>query len=533
MNQIRQHPVLFSLLINAVLFGTFLAFSFPIYSSGDDVYLLYVLSGGFGQSPSELLHYHYGMHPYIGLLLKNAFISMPTFNWYTASLVFFHFVSCVAILALWIRKNPPAFIACCYALLFSGVEIHFLLHPTFTNTAFVTAVAGLLLIVHASRHPYEKNNMQLLLGWSMVFIASLFRLHLIIPALLLAAPYMIFTTRKTGLPRLFTHALATMLFIAAFVIIQQRYYNTHIPGWEQEESYRQTVIDHYNIPKAPHDRQPENIHISADFLEKGILWDKEFLSEKQVKDATSAISITGAWQQKDFRQKMYWVTIEYRLGMAIMFLMLLWKYPSMNKKEKIAAVSSAVLLAVMCGGLLLFRKLPGYIVTGGILQWLAFTGLPGKKLFPPSTVSRWLFPLAALLLLSWSLIRVKKMNLRNKHQYGQWRCAYKQLRRSPDKLFIVADDRFPADYFHVWDTPQRFPLKNLLYKDHFLNNNYQQTYKLFGLQSPAQFLHNPKIIFTGIVPATLLRYYEIKTADTTARLRWVETRSCVQTWQLY
>ncbi|HYF32394.1 MAG TPA: hypothetical protein VD993_14820 [Chitinophagaceae bacterium] len=533
MNYIRQHSLVSALLVNLVLFSGFFVFAFPIYHSGDDVYLLYTLAGGFGQAPTELLHYHYGMHPYLGWMLKNLFVQYPGFNWFTGLLYLFHFIACTAILTLWMRKNPAAFIAGCYALLFFGIEIHFLLHPSFTNTAFVTAAAGLLMLYVQYRQRSGTNNLQLFIGWLLVFVATMLRLHLLIPALLLSAPFFLFAASRHQLPRFFVHALATTLFIAAFVLVQRRYYNDNISGWRQEEKYRQTVIAHYNIPKAAYDQQPEATRISADFLEKGILWDKDFLSEKQVMATTKAIKLTGAWQQSDFRQKMYWVTIEYRLGIAILALMLFWKFPSLNKREKIAVMSSGVLLAVMCAGLLLFRKLPGYIVTGGMLQWMAFTGLPGRKLFPPSPVRRWLLPLTAALLLSWSLLRVKKTNLRNIHQYGQWRCAYKQVAKARDKLFVVTDDRFPADYFHVWHTPRRYPLPNLLYKDHFLNNTYQSAFEKFGIQSSTQFLHNTNIVFTGVVPATLLRYYEIKTGNTNGRLRWVETRSCVQTWQLY
>ena len=90
MNLIRQHPVISALLINIILFSGLFAFAFPIYNSGDDVFLLYTLSGGFGQPPTELLHYQYGMHPYLGLLLKNLFIQYPGFNWYSLLLSLSH-----------------------------------------------------------------------------------------------------------------------------------------------------------------------------------------------------------------------------------------------------------------------------------------------------------------------------------------------------------------------------------------------------------------------------------------------------------
>lgn len=532
MNYIRQHPVLSSLVVNTLLFAALFLFAFPIYRSGDDVFLLYTLSGGYGQPPTELLHYHYGMHPYLGAILKNLFIQHPAFNWYTLLLYMLHFTACTAILSTWVRKNPPVIIACGYPLLFLGIQMHFLLNPTFTNTAFVTAIAGLLLLYHAYRQTEEKN-WQLFIGWLMVFIASLLRLHLLMPALLIASPFFLFMTRRHHLARLLRHSIAAVLFIAAFVLVQERYYKKYIPAWEEEETYRQAVIDHYNISKGPHDKQPETIHISADFLEKGILWDKEFLSKEQVLQTTKAIKLRASWQQSDFRQKLYWITIEYRLAILIVALMLLWKFPSFNRKEKTAVVASIALTLVMCMGLFLFMKLPGYAITGALLQLLAFIGLPGKKLLPPAPVWKWLFPLTALLLLSWSIVRVNKLDRRNRHQYGQWKCAYKQIRSRQDKLFIVTDDRFPADFLHVWNTPRRFPMHNILYKDHFLNNTYQSTLQRFGIQSPLQFLHNRSVIFTGVVPVTLLRYYEIRTGDMNGKLRWVETRSCVQTWQLY
>ncbi|HEX6180629.1 MAG TPA: hypothetical protein VFZ47_05245, partial [Chitinophagaceae bacterium] len=427
MNLIRQHPVLSALLVNVILFSGVFAFAFPIYNSGDDVYLLYTLSGGFGQAPTELLHYHYGMHPYVGWVLKNLFTQYPGFNWYSLLLYLFHFLSCTAILSLWIKKNPPAVIASGYALLFFGIEMHFLLNPTFTNTAFVSAIGGLIILYHGYRQ-LEYNRLQLLCGWLLVFFASLLRLHLLMPALLIAAPFFIFMTRKIQLTRFFMHTVAVVLFIAAFVMIQERYYKKYIPGWQEEESYRQTVIDHYNIPKMPHDNQQEDIRISADFLEKGILWDKEFLSARQIQKTTAAVKLNGAWQQKDFRQKLYWVTWEFRLGVLIVALMLLWKFPSFNKKEKTSVIASVALMTVMCIGLFLFMKLPGYVVTGGLLQLTAFIGFPGKKLLPVPPVWKWLFPLAAMLLLSWSIVRVYKIDRRNKHQSGQWRCAYKQVR---------------------------------------------------------------------------------------------------------
>ena len=152
MNQSRPHSLVVSLLINLVLFSIIVAVGFPIFNSGDDVYLMYLLGGGFGQPPTELLHYNHIMHPYMGLMIKNLFQQFPGFNWYTALLYLFHFISCVIVLWQWLRSNKFTVAVISFAIIFSSIEARFLLQPTFTNTALVTAVGAVLLLYDALKN---------------------------------------------------------------------------------------------------------------------------------------------------------------------------------------------------------------------------------------------------------------------------------------------------------------------------------------------------------------------------------------------
>lgn len=443
MNQSRPNSLTVSLLINAVLFGGVLAFSFPIFNSGDDVYLLYLLGGGFGQAPTELLHYHYGMHPYVGLVLKNLFVQWPGFNWYAALLYLFHFVACVVLL---MRCNKFIFL-----LIFFCIEARFLLQPTFTNTALVTAMAGALLL-HDKKIP---------LGYILLVAASLLRLHMLIPVIVIAAPFMF--NKKAAM-----HLAIIAVIVTGFVLLQQQYYTQHIPGWKQEETYRQTIINYYNKPKK----------LIDPFIESGILFNR------QLPQPTVAV--------QQHNQSLYWLLMENRVALLLMLLVLTYA-------SRRARVAAALLLA-MCAYLFLFRKLPPYIVPGCIMVWLAFAVDNERRGCG--------FTIISIALLCWSVIRLNKLNEWNRQQYERWSCAYKMVSAQPGKLFVVTDDQFPMDFFHVWNTPHQYPMPNLLYKDHFLNNTYQPIYKKFNITSPQDFLRSENVLFTGEHSSLMFEFYK-------------------------
>jgi len=64
------------------------------------------------------------------------------------------------------------------------------------------------------------------------------------------------------------------------------------------------------------------------------------------------------------------------------------------------------------------------------------------------------------------------------------------------------------DYFSVWDSPKKFVIKNLLYKDEFLNNTYQPIYNRFSLAGSEDFIHSTNIIFGGKKIPAIENYYK-------------------------
>jgi len=110
--------------------------------------------------------------------------------------------------------------------------------------------------------------------------------------------------------------------------------------------------------------------------------------------------------------------------------------------------------------------------------------------------------------LAWSMIRIKKTISLNKEKNELFVCAWKELNAHPDKLFIATDDYFPMDFFSVWGSPKKFLIKNLLYKDQWLNNTDQPIYDRFSVTTSKDFINNPKIFFAGKKITEIENYYK-------------------------
>lgn len=267
----------------------------------------------------------------------------------------------------------------------------------------------------------------------------------------------------------------------------------------------------------------------AEFLQKGVLWDTSFLSKENIAATTAATRLGTASAQDDFNQRLFWLLIESRMGLLLMLILFLLKLPALIKRQKNGILISLILFTAFCASMLLFRKLPGYIVTGGMLQWIAFLLVSGKQ----ETRSNQLRPViigAAMIMSIWGVIRLHKLNQSNIGHYSYWRCAYTEVLNHKESLLIVTDDRFPSDYFHVWDLPNNYLLPNVLTKDHFLNNTYSEAFKRFGIPS----LNDPaKISFIGAPSETLEQYYEMKNGKAYDALPAPLINNCIYIWGLY
>src|SRR6478609_1579100 len=111
-----EQKLIASLLLHLALFFTFLFFVKPIYNTEEDVYILYMLSGSFGNPATFLLHYNHGIHPLLGVMIKNLFELTSVVNWYSIILLFFHYLSCSIIFFQLISKTQKIIFTLLYIL---------------------------------------------------------------------------------------------------------------------------------------------------------------------------------------------------------------------------------------------------------------------------------------------------------------------------------------------------------------------------------------------------------------------------------
>ena len=161
--------------------------------------------------------------------------------------------------------------------------------------------------------------------------------------------------------------------------------------------------------------------------------------------------------------------------------------------------------------LFLFYKLPPYVIPG-VLFFYYFLSLllpdEQKSFIPWSLIwQKKLIIIAFIGLFTWSGIHIAKIITDNKKINKQFLCAWTIVHRMSDTLFVVMDNHFPMDYFSVWDAPQEFPVRNVLYRDMFLNNTEQNILLKFKIGDPRDFVNNNKVLFVGQQVASIQDYY--------------------------
>lgn len=489
-----------AVVINGVLFALLFSFYFPVYRSGDDVFLLYLMAGGFAQEPTALLHYNHIMHPILGNVLTVLFKAVPAVNWYTVFLVLVHYVSTSTVFFILLQKQTRAVAGLLYLVFFIIIESWFLLQLTFSVTAAIAAMAATAVLWYNS----NKNWSYYIFPAILLLTGALLRIHVLIPVVLVAIPFLVTTPFFINRLKVLITLLLVILITAGLNYQHQQYYKKSIAGWQQEETYRQGIFNYYNKPLII--KATTSLSVKEAFIAYGIYIDKEFLSVAAIDTLTNKNRLPAHKMIQSGIQRLYWPAMESRifiLALSLATLLLLFTESKQHRWLGLIVFAAALLLLLY---LHFFLKLPFYLVPViiGAATCIIFVSLPklqlgGGKLFITAATT--------LLCLSWGLVRLQKISTQNKKENIAFKKAQAQITARPQHLFIVTEDSFPMDCFSIWDSPAKYPLPNLLYKDHFFNNLYQPTLKKFNIINPAQLWHQPNVLWWGKRTDLLKQYY--------------------------
>jgi hypothetical protein len=234
----------FAILLNAVLFGAFLAFATTYYETDDDLGMQLIASGMFSTHPSEYLIY---TNVILGLALKSLYELWSGHNWYLTYLLAVHFAALTALAFLVISRARRLRWVALYVLFFLVGEIRILLSPQFTTTAFLAGTAGLMLLVDGLRPGYPVHRLKVLAGIAFVALMFMIREHVAILLTLVAWPFVVERLGFSAWRRVLATGLACCALGLAFHEANSWYYERDA-GWAPYMEHNRIQGQLHNAP---------------------------------------------------------------------------------------------------------------------------------------------------------------------------------------------------------------------------------------------------------------------------------------------
>ena len=503
-HNVKQKKLLLAWLVNTLLFTAIVLFACPVYHSGDELGMAQMLGGGQGMPPSGCLPFLYGMPFFFNIPLKQLFLHYPTVNWFSLLLLLPQYLSGIIFYYLLLSRKDFVTATLGYLLLFTVFGSWMVLYLNISSTSIVCAIAGLALAWHYFQQQAVR---PILLTSSMliIIIGALIRLHTLLPVFVVAAPLFLLLpgVRKKLMALGFlaiTFALVILLFKA-----QDRYYTTYCPEWKQEEAYRKAKYDNINYYRDTSTARVAPYEEEAAMLSGLMLFDTTYPSTQTL--YTIAQRSVTAMPASVFFSKAtwYWSFINNRIFLLALALAFALFYS--GRKERYAAMAAILIGLLSIGYIMMFRKLPEFIIPGITFTIVYFIVLTNSHTFTKNIYWKAAAAILFTILLAWALLRAYKTNRHNATSFQQFRLMYQELSNHPDKLFINVGDGESFGYFYCFATPASYPFKNILFIDHPVTARQPALLSNFGLEDikKAPLLDN--VYFRGPVKPVLTRYF--------------------------
>lgn len=489
---------LLSVGIVTAIFILFNGIATPLLNSGDDTYMLYTLGGGYGEPPSNQLHYNHVWHPWLGAMVSKLFQLVPGINWYTIILLLFHLAGCSAFLYVLLKKAKPLTAIFFFLLLFVFIEARQLLSLSFTGTAFVLATGAMSLLVYQLQQSLRLGS-AVIFALILLLLAGMLRLQIVwlVIALFASVAITVFNRQQIIRWGLLVAVLAVSLW--GLNKLHEQYYTRHIDGWKEQEQFRQALFYGYNrqlVNNAGNGIFTDSTEAQLFFA--GFLYDSVRFNTERINKISRGITRNRSFTSKEDLKGLYWFFIELRVYLAlfaVLFFVLFYHRQCRVIQKWLLSFLAFLLIHTY---LFIYLKVTLPIHYGLLSFLLIAMVLQFKKeeYFFAST-QKLKIPLFILFLLlfGWMGKRLMTENEDNKNKYQRFLCATNELNMNPDRLFIATDDAFPLNYFYIWNTPKQYPAANLLYKDRLITHTYLQTLKRFGITNLQEALLNNKNVF--------------------------------------
>ncbi len=470
---------------------TSLVFFLPVINSDDDFFLMYQLGGGFGEAPSNLLHFDHVIHPWLGYILSRLFINIRGVNWYTWFFISCQFISWILIGRLLLLSFKRITAILVFVLLFVLAGINSLQSLNMTSTTWLLSIAAMSWMVCQPR--------AFIFCFLILLLAGSIRMQipLIVGTLFLPLQW-VKAKRLPWKPILFLAALTGILFLLNWV--QKKQYAKNIPGWETAESRRQDLFYAFNRPRNL-EKADSLIFINA--IEKQVydrvfFYDEGFPSKQRLAQISRASVRMRDLSQNDDFGALHWTWVAWRLYLLYFLIAVLLAWRLNGIKDWLKNIWLPLLGIIgFYAFLFIFLKFTEAFFMGIILMMaIQMTLLWPHKNSPEK--NDWLTGLLFLLPMAWSLSRDISIDKQNHEGYRQFSCGAKEIAGEKQHLFISTGEGIPVKYFKYNELPAAFSLENYVFKERVLTESFSNSFKKYGITgSLFQDLTNPSLIFTG------------------------------------
>lgn len=498
-------PIGLAALINLLVFVLFFILFFPIYNSGEDVHILYMLSGGYGDAATAMTHYNHIDHPFLAWSVKGLFEITNSVNWYSIALLLAHYIATTSILGAIIRykNNLVAYLS--YAVLFLVFEGNFLLFPDFTGASIVLTIAGLLYLLTKSWYSLITYR-HCLAGAGFLLAASFYRIHAMAPVIGMALPFFAFTLQKQKRWKVLVSFLVAGVFIFLSNQLHQYYYQSKKSDWHAEEIYRQKVFRFFNEAASLNTTTVgEKWHNEHEVVTQGLILDTSYMPVARLDSMYNEIKKDRmSWTVEPGWGKWFYINNRIFIFSTALFFLLY----AIRRKLWPAAVASSLLLIVGFGYLQFTAKAPPYILIS-CLEFISFAVFMyhGAATWHQQKNYRLVVGAVLLSLLIWASYRLYKTGKQNKDENYSFRMNYAEIAAHPKNLFIDIGD-FRSRKFYVFDRPANYPFYNYLIGERFINNTQGGTLKRFGISKTKDIFSSRAVLFWGEPSEAVKKHFE-------------------------
>jgi hypothetical protein len=506
-----KNKKIFSLSVISLLFVSFLTICSPVINADDDFYFLYTLSGGFGDSPTNFLHYAYTWNPLISWHMLILFKFFPGINHYTITLLLVHFSTCALLLYSLLVHLKKSFAVISFLLYFVFIESRLLLSLNYSNTSITGAICASIsiLVYYTNRPGFNMRSAWLVISSLLLFFSGLLRLHTTGLVFLIVTGIALFIIPKDKLKIFVTHLSIIIILVIGFSQFHKLYYANTRPSWQKEENMRQALFSISNTPtKKITSLDSHSIsNLKDEFIKQEFLYDDFINTEDVLKFSQENKYIRSG---NELHQILYWSFIESRVYI-LLFITLLLLFLAC-KEWKIFTYGLIISLATI--GIFIFFLTYLKVKEGIFLSLISgiffYCIISFKKIKPFSKVISGVIAILLSLSCFWMVHRLVFFNSSNITQTSVTRCWMRELNKFPSILFVSADNSLITKGYGIWDTPKEYPIYNLLDKGFIYNKTYENTLKRFRINNFLEDLpnkENVRLMGNTLPPVT--HYYKL------------------------